>query len=98
MSCKVRGEITVGPLFIREVDLCCKGSSIPGHTHDFDHVTFFMEGTTRVIGYKGDEQVFDREITAPAYFLIEKDIRHELHAVSNGALAWCVFPSDRSTT
>ena len=92
-GCNVNGEGNIGEAgMARVVKLRGKGKSIPGHTHNFGHTTFFMVGSIRVIGHsKEGEQLFDKTIDAPNFMVIDKDIRHELIAETDYAEAWCVF-------
>ena len=36
----IKQEYAMGNVFIRKVDLKAKGTTIEGHTHSFDHISF----------------------------------------------------------
>jgi quercetin dioxygenase-like cupin family protein len=61
------------------------GDIEPGHTHQFDHLTLLASGRLRV--FTGDaEKIF----TAPQMIYIKKDIRHELTALDDNTVVFCI--------
>ena len=86
-------ERASGELFLRDVHLPNKGDSIPGHTHNFDHTTFFIRGKVLVRTYSKcciDERVKSPEDNEP-FLLIPKDVRHEMVALTDDAYFICTF-------
>lgn len=56
-----------------------------GHTHDFDHLTLLASGSLKI--------TIDGEITefkAPHMIFIHKDKRHELVALEDNTVAYCI--------
>lgn len=56
-----------------------------GHTHEFDHLTLLATGSLRVVA-NGQETVF----TAPHMIWIHKDVNHELTALEDKTVAYCI--------
>jgi hypothetical protein len=56
-----------------------------GHTHPFDHLTLLAHGTLEVT-VNGKTSVFK----APHMIYIHKDHRHELKALENDTVAYCI--------
>jgi quercetin dioxygenase-like cupin family protein len=56
-----------------------------GHTHQFDHLTLLAKGKLKVTV---DGAV--SEFTAPQMIYIHKDKVHELEALTDGTVAYCI--------
>lgn len=86
-------EETLGPLRIRPVDLQKSGDFIDGHTHSFDHVTFFLTGSFHVETFNpACECRHEYDFVAPSKMLIEKGIEHKITATSReGGKFICVY-------
>lgn len=56
-----------------------------GHTHQFDHLTLLASGSLKVV-VDGVESVFN----APHMIYIHKDKVHELTALENNTVAYCI--------
>ena len=91
LDCNQRGEEALGGLYIRPVSLPNVGDEIPGHTHNFDHVTFIGSGTVAVHVTKPDGTHDAQIITGPAYFNVEKSWVHRITAMTPKVWFWCVF-------
>jgi quercetin dioxygenase-like cupin family protein len=76
---------TVANVFVRQMHFVAVGDQEVGHAHPFNHLTLLAKGSLAVrIGDK--ETVF----TAPNMIYIEADVQHELTAVSENTVAYCV--------
>jgi hypothetical protein len=62
------------------------GEKVDGHTHHFAHVTIVHTGTIHVKTSDG----IDKDITAPDHFLANKDVEHEITAVTDAHFS-CVY-------
>ena len=81
-------EITIGcvaNLWSRQMHFINKGDTEEGHTHQFDHLTLLAKGTLQVT-VEGKASVF----TAPHMIYIRKDKTHELVALENDTVAYCI--------
>ena len=73
-----------------------------GHTHNFDHTTIVFKGSVLVRYIKDGEQK-ERVVSAPkagkgkptdrgeGYFIVRKDMEHEITALEDDTEAWCTF-------
>ena len=80
-----------GNLIIRPLRFDAKGQVLPGHRHNFDHVTNVAIGTVRFIMTFPDGRVREETHTAPAWVEVPKEAQHQLEALSDGAQCFCVF-------
>lgn len=64
-----------------------KGDVEIGHRHPFDHLTLLANGKLKV-------KVNDKEtvFTAPQMIYIAKDLMHELTALEDNTVAFCIHP------
>jgi quercetin dioxygenase-like cupin family protein len=84
-------ELVLGNIFIRPNHLERKGAVCAGHTHNFDHVTIVFAGSVHVAATLPDGRVVEQDFTAPAYFLVKKDVLHEITALEDNSIFWCVY-------
>ncbi len=75
----------VANLFSRMMHFDRKGDIEHGHKHQFDHLTLLASGSLRVIV---DGQV--SEFKAPHMIYIQKDKNHELVALEDNTVAYCI--------
>lgn len=81
-------EITIGcvaNLYSRMMHFKKAGDIETGHTHQFDHLTLLASGKLQI--------TVDKEITiftAPHMIYIHKDKNHELVALEDDTLAYCI--------
>jgi quercetin dioxygenase-like cupin family protein len=75
----------VANLFSRMMHFKKAGDIELGHTHSFDHLTLLASGTLKVTA-NGKETVFE----APNMIYINKDVRHELVALEDNTVAYCI--------
>jgi quercetin dioxygenase-like cupin family protein len=75
-----------GNIWVRQhsFDAGAKGG---GHKHHFDHVTMLAQGKVRV-QIQGQEP---KEFTAPTFIVIKKELSHEITALEDGTVYYCVF-------
>lgn len=85
-------ERSQGSILIRDCKLPNKGDVIEGHTHKYDHTMFFMSGKAKVTCHTNQGIGEEFEIEAPADMFIDKNIRHEITALTNNVFFCCVFP------
>lgn len=86
-----RTEHVSGNIFIRPVHLAVKGEKISGHTHNFDHTTIVFQGSLHVKATSPDGSVTEKDFTAPAHFLVRKEVEHEITALECKTVFWCVY-------
>jgi len=80
-------EFASGNIYIRTSGSpLTKGAVVKAHAHNFDHTSFVMSGSVRV-KKDGAEQI----CAAPAWLLIEAGVEHEIEALEDGTVFWCVF-------
>ena len=75
----------VANLFSRMMHFAKAGDIEMGHTHQFDHLTLLAKGKLKVT-VEGTAS----EFTAPHMIYIHKDKRHELQALTDGTVAYCI--------
>jgi quercetin dioxygenase-like cupin family protein len=77
----------VSNMYVRMMHFKRAGDIEHGHSHPFDHMTLLAEGRLRVT-VDGDTRDFD----APKILFITKDKEHELVALQDHTVAFCVHP------
>ncbi len=75
----------VANLFTRQMVFNKAGDKEDGHKHCFDHTTLLTNGSLKVI-VEGKESVFK----APFMIYIHKDKQHELIALEDNTIAYCI--------
>lgn len=84
-------EEPFGNIYRRKwIDLA-KGQEIPGHGHNFDHITILFLGSMRVEATLPDGTKIDNTYTAPDEVLIRAGVQHTLTSLKDGTQWWCVF-------
>lgn len=81
-------EIKIGcvaNLYSRMMHFRKAGDVEVGHTHQFDHLTLLAKGKLKVT-VEGNVS----EFTAPHMIYIHKDKVHELEALTDGTVAYCI--------
>ena len=81
-------EIAIGcvaNLYSRQMYFKNKGDVEVGHTHQFDHLTLLANGSLKIV-VDGVESVF----AAPHMIYIHKDKVHELTALEDNTVAFCI--------
>ena len=85
-------EFISGNIFIRKMmQNAPKGYLLGGHLHQFDHTTIVFSGAVHVKARLPDNRVIENEFHAPNYFLVRKDVWHEITALKDGTEVWCVY-------
>lgn len=91
-DCKQREEVVSGNIFIRPVHLDKTGDVLQGHTHNFDHTSFFVQGDVKLeLTTPDGEYIETKEFHAPAFFLIKANVRHQITALTDDVIFWCVY-------
>jgi len=83
-----RPDVNIGcvaNLFSRQMHFKNAGDMETGHTHQFDHLTLLAAGSLKVT-VEGKETVFK----APHMIYIHKDKVHELVALEDNTVAFCI--------
>ena len=75
----------VANLFSKQMHFAKAGDVEIGHKHEFDHLTLLAHGTLKVT-VNGESTTF----TAPHMIFIHKDYRHELTALEDNTVAYCI--------
>jgi quercetin dioxygenase-like cupin family protein len=81
-------EIKIGcvaNLYSRMMHFKNAGDIEAGHTHQFDHLTLLAKGKIKVT-----VEGVATEFTAPHMIYIHKDKVHELQAVTNDTVVYCI--------
>lgn len=81
-------EINIGcvaNLYSRMMHFKKVGDVEIGHTHQFDHLTLLAKGRLKVV-VEGKESIF----TAPQMIYIKADKVHELTALTDETVAYCI--------
>lgn len=76
-----------GNIWVRQNYIRKAGTSFPGHTHHFDHVTLLVRGKVRV-DIDGHEP---KEFSAPTFIVVKKELHHQVTALEDNVLYYCVF-------
>lgn len=76
-----------GNIWVRQNVLKNSGDFYAGHTHKFDHVTLLVAGKVSV-QVEGCEP---KEFVAPTFIVIRKEHRHQITALENNTIYYCVF-------
>ena len=84
-------EFVSGNILIRPNTLATKGEKLPGHAHGFDHTTIVFSGAVRVKAAFPDGRIVEQDFTAPSHFLVKADVEHEIEALENETVVWCVY-------
>lgn len=87
----IQPEWQSGNIFIRPNVLEKAGDKVTGHKHNFDHTTIVFSGAIRVKAKLPSGAEIEREFTAPAHCLIKAGVEHEITALQDGTLFWCVY-------
>lgn len=72
-------------LFVRQMHFAKASDSEQGHAHQFDHMTLLAKGRMSI---RINDEV--SEFSAPQMIYIKAGLQHELTALSDGVVAYCV--------
>jgi quercetin dioxygenase-like cupin family protein len=84
-------EWASGNIFIRPNTLAKAGDQVQGHAHAFDHTTIAFKGSIRVRRTRTDGAVDTVDLVAPAHCLIVAGVEHEITALEDDTVFWCVY-------
>lgn len=76
----------VANLYTRMMRFVNKGDTEPGHAHVYDHLTLLTNGSLKIT-VDGKTT----EFKAPHSIYIQKEKQHELVALEDNTLAFCIF-------
>ncbi len=91
MACDILAERVSGNIYIRPMPLPLRGSKIDGHKHNFDHTTIVFKGSVHVLAKCPDGRRIEGTFRAPDSFLVKAEVEHEITALEDDTLAWCVY-------
>lgn len=80
-----------GNVFIRPNTLQYKGDAVDGHKHNFDHTTIVFKGSVHVKAKLPDGREIEQDFAAPGHFLVLKGVEHEITALEDNTVFWCVY-------
>ena len=75
----------VSNLYTREMKFKKAGDTELGHRHPFNHITFLSSGKLKV-----ETELGASEFAAPHMIFIHKDYIHELTALEDNTVAYCI--------
>ena len=94
-------EWASGNIYIRPTLLTKIGDAVQGHIHNFDHTTLVFSGGVHVKATGPNGEIIERDFYAPlagaelhamqGHFLVKKDWKHEITALVDGTVFWCVY-------
>ena len=87
-TCLHYGERVSGNIFIRPSGILAAGKVMPRHVHNFDHTTIVFSGSIRI---RADDEAEGCVLKAPAEFLVRAGVAHEITALEDGTVYWCVY-------
>lgn len=73
-------------IWIRQKKFSAINETIGGHKHKYDHVSLLTSGKVKV-----EVDGFEKEFTAPTFIVIEKDKIHNVTALTDDVVWYCVF-------
>lgn len=76
-----------GNIWVRQNVLANLGDSYDSHVHKFDHVTLLAKGKV-CVQIQGCEP---KEFVAPTFIVIRKEHKHQITALENDTIYYCVF-------
>lgn len=76
---------SIANIFSRQMSFEKAGDVEIGHTHQFDHLTLLASGSLKIV-VDGKESIFK----APHMIYINKDKVHELTALEDNTVAYCI--------
>jgi len=77
----------VGNIWVRQNYMEKAGDILGGHAHTHDHVSLLTSGSVEVTVNNGEPKQF----TAPTFIVIRKGLRHQIVALENNTVWYCVF-------
>jgi len=75
----------VSSVYVRQMHFKNKGDIEQGHSHQFDHQTLLSKGSIKIT-LEGVENIY----AAPHIIFIRKDHRHELVALEDDTIVYCI--------
>ena len=75
----------VASVYVRQMHFVHAGDTEKGHAHTYDHQTLLARGSIRVSA-QGKASSFN----APHILFIRKDVEHELEALEDDSLCYCI--------
>lgn len=91
MSCIHTVERASGNIYIRPSGYLKTGDKSVGHQHNFDHTTIVFQGSVHVRAILQDGGVVERDFVSPDSFLIKANVIHEITALEDNTVYWCVY-------
>jgi quercetin dioxygenase-like cupin family protein len=88
--------LVTGNIAIREMTFGGKaGTVVPGHEHNFDHMSYVPRGAARFELLGADDEVLKSIVKRATdgfnFILIKAGLRHRITALTDDALVHCVY-------
>lgn len=77
----------VGNVWVRQNWLLRAGDTAGGHAHYHDHVSLLVKGSVMV----SVDNAAPKRFNAPTYIVIKKQHRHQIVALEDDTVFYCVF-------
>lgn len=77
----------VGNIWVRQNYMEKAGDILGGHAHTHDHISLLTSGSVEVTVNNGEPSKF----TAPTFIVIRKGLRHQIVALEDNTVWYCVF-------
>lgn len=77
----------VGNIWVRQNYMEKAGDYVGGHAHVHDHISLLTSGKVNVVIDGGEP----KEFTAPTFIVIKKGLRHQITALEDNTVWYCVF-------
>lgn len=84
-------EFVSGNIFVRPVHLAKVGDTLHSHCHPFDHTTIVFRGKVAIHTIYEGRDWAKKDAEAPCHFLVEAGVWHEITALVDDTLLWCVY-------
>jgi quercetin dioxygenase-like cupin family protein len=84
-------EWASGNIYIRDNPLAKAGDKVAGHKHNFDHTSYVVHGSVHVRAVLPDGRIIERDFYAGQWFLVKKDVEHEITALEDRTLFHCIY-------
>ena len=82
---------TYGNIWVREINFREAGMVKSGHRHKFDHLHFLAKGRVKLRVYDADHKLLlEAEKEAPAWIKVPKEHYHDIVALEDGTLGYCI--------
>jgi quercetin dioxygenase-like cupin family protein len=94
-NCSTQAVMAEGPkgnLYVRQMIPGRQGESVEGHQHNYDHITYLIQGKV-VMGWRvRPEDAYTEEVfQAPSQILVRKGTFHRFTSLTDDVILHCVY-------